>query len=74
MCGLTFENARDLASYADIKMVSECRWSWLSLMLLTLSCAVKQFREDGHVSWQMGFMVLVRNLAFRSFSPDALTN
>lgn len=58
---LIFDNARvGLTSYADIKMVSECRWSWLSLMLLTLSCAVKQFREDGSVSWQMGFMVLVR--------------
>jgi len=42
----------------DIKMVSECRWSWLSLMLLTLSCAVKQYRDSGFVSLQMFFMVL----------------
>ena len=39
-------------------MVSECRWSWLSLMLLTSSCAVRQFRDNGYISLQMAFMVL----------------
>ena len=42
----------------DIKMVSECRWSWLTLFILTLSCAVKQYEQLGYVSREMGVMVL----------------
>ena len=42
----------------DIKMVAEARWSWVTLFLLTLSCAIKQFRDTGSVSGQMGIMVL----------------
>lgn len=42
----------------DIKMVAEVRWSWLTLMLITLSCAVKQYELLGYVSPQMAFMVL----------------
>lgn len=26
-------------------MIAECRWSWTTLLLLTLSCAVKQYEE-----------------------------
>ena len=42
----------------DIKMVAECRWSWLTLFILTLSCAVKQYEQTGYVSREMGVMVL----------------
>eukprot|EP01034_Spumella_vulgaris_P021975 gene21975-28057_t len=42
----------------DIKMISECRWSWTTLMMLTLSCALKQYETTGTVSSQMGFMLL----------------
>eukprot|EP01038_Epipyxis_sp_PR26KG_P009191 gene9191-12396_t len=42
----------------DIKMIAECRWSWTTLMMLTLSCAVKQYQTKGYVSSQMGLMVL----------------
>lgn len=41
----------------DIKMIAECRWSWLTLMCLTLSCAVKQYQTLGHISPNMAFMV-----------------
>ena len=42
----------------DIKMVAECRWSWLTLFILTLSCAVKQYEQLGYVSREMGVMVV----------------
>lgn len=44
----------------DIKMVAECRWSWTILMILTLSCAVKQFENNNYngISYQMGHMLL----------------
>lgn len=42
----------------DIKMIAEVRWSWLTLMLLTASCAVKQFETSGRVSREMGVMLL----------------
>lgn len=42
----------------DIKMVAECRWSWLTLMILTLSCAAKQYETKGYISSNMGLMVL----------------
>lgn len=42
----------------DIKMVAEARWSWLTLLLLTLSCAVKQYEVNGSVSKEMTMMVL----------------
>jgi len=41
----------------DIKMIAECRWSWITLMFLTLSCAVKQYETLGHISPNMAFMV-----------------
>jgi len=42
----------------DIKMVAEARWSWTTLLLITLSCAVKQYRSTGSVSPQLGHMLL----------------
>lgn len=42
----------------DIKMVAEIRWSWLTLMCLTLSCAVKQYQTLGYVTKEMGVMLL----------------
>ncbi len=42
----------------DIKMVAECRWSWTTLMMLTLSCALKQYEVNGTISSQMAFMLL----------------
>ena len=42
----------------DIKMVAECRWSWLTLMLLTLSCALKQYELKGIITAEMGMMLL----------------
>lgn len=41
----------------DIKMVAECRWSWITLMMLTLSCAAKQYQVQGRLSPNMVFMV-----------------
>jgi delta24(24(1))-sterol reductase len=41
----------------DIKMVAECRWSWTTLMVLTLSCGLKQYREVGHITKEMAFML-----------------
>ena len=42
----------------DVKMVAEARWSWVTLFLLTLSCATKQFRDTGAISGQLGIMIL----------------
>ena len=42
----------------DIKMIAECRWSWLTLMILTLSCAVKQYQTLGYISREMGVMLV----------------
>jgi hypothetical protein len=43
----------------DIKMIAECRWSWLTLMLLTTSCAVKQANENGGwLTKEMAMMIL----------------
>eukprot|EP00730_Choanoeca_flexa_P009044 TRINITY_DN12574_c4_g3_i13.p1 TRINITY_DN12574_c4_g3~~TRINITY_DN12574_c4_g3_i13.p1 ORF type:complete len:440 (+),score=75.27 TRINITY_DN12574_c4_g3_i13:144-1463(+) len=47
-----------LFKVVDIKMVAECRWSWLTLILLTLSAAVKQQQLSGAVSPNMWLMVL----------------
>ena len=41
----------------DIKMIAECRWSWLTLMLLTASCALKQYEETGSITKEMGLML-----------------
>ena len=41
----------------DIKMIAECRWSWTTLVLLTSSCAVEQYKTVGYVSKEMGLMV-----------------
>lgn len=42
----------------DIKMIAECRWSWLTLMLLTTSCALKMYETTGTVTKEMGVMLL----------------
>lgn len=42
----------------DIKMVAEIRWSWLTLMCLTLSSAIKQYQTLGYVTKEMGVMLL----------------
>lgn len=42
----------------DIKMIAECRWSWFTLMMITLSCAVRQYRDLGYISINMAFMLL----------------
>ena len=42
----------------DIKMIAECRWSWLTLMILTMSCAMKQYENLGYVSREMGVMLV----------------
>ncbi len=42
----------------DIKMVAEARWSWLTLIVATLSCAVKQYEQAGYLTKEMAFMVL----------------
>jgi delta24(24(1))-sterol reductase len=41
----------------DIKMIAEVRWSWMTLMLLTLSSAVAQFKRTGYISPQMFHML-----------------
>lgn len=41
----------------DIKMVAECRWSWFTLFLITLSCAAKQYETTGTVSPNMWLML-----------------
>ena len=41
----------------DIKMISECRWSWLTLMLLTTSAALVQYKQYGYVSKEMAVMI-----------------
>ena len=40
----------------DIKMISEVRWSWLSLFLITLSCLLKEYELYGNISYQLIFM------------------
>jgi delta24(24(1))-sterol reductase len=42
----------------DIKMVAEVRWSWLTLMMITISCAAKQYEMKGFISGNMCFMLL----------------
>jgi len=42
----------------DIKMIAECRWSWITLMIITLACAAKQYEQTGSISPQMAFMLL----------------
>lgn len=45
----------------DIKMIAECRWSWLTLFMLTLSCAVAQMgpeRDISKISPSMWLMLL----------------
>jgi delta24(24(1))-sterol reductase len=42
----------------DIKMIAEVRWSWLTLMMITLSCAVKQYETKGYLTGNMVFMLL----------------
>ena len=42
----------------DIKMVAECRWSWVTLAITTYSCAMKQYETRGYVSKEMCVMVL----------------
>eukprot|EP00045_Choanoeca_perplexa_P014692 m.174930 g.174930 ORF g.174930 m.174930 type:complete len:439 (-) comp16760_c0_seq9:2107-3423(-) len=47
-----------LFKVVDIKMVAECRWSWLTLALLTFSAAAKERELYGAVSNNMWLMVL----------------
>lgn len=42
----------------DIKMVAECRWSWITLLLITLSCAFKEYEQYGAPSWNILFMLV----------------
>eukprot|EP01040_Poterioochromonas_malhamensis_P008847 gene8847-9582_t len=42
----------------DIKMVAEVRWSWITLMMITLSCAAKQYETKGYITGNMWFMIL----------------
>jgi len=39
-------------------MVAECRWSWLTLFILTLAAARKQYNDTQAVSPEMGLMIL----------------
>lgn len=47
----------------DIKMIAECRWSWLTLLMITLSSAVHQMtnidgsRDFNKISWSMWIML-----------------
>lgn len=41
----------------DIKLFAECRNSWVLLMMLTLSCAAEQYKELGHLTGNMCFMI-----------------
>lgn len=42
----------------DIKMIAECRWSWLTLFLLTASCALEMYKKTGFITKEMGLMLL----------------
>jgi Delta24(24(1))-sterol reductase len=46
----------------DIKMIAECRWSWFTLMMITLACAAKQYQMIGRISLQMWFMIVAHYL------------
>eukprot|EP01062_Namystynia_karyoxenos_P073271 TRINITY_DN70098_c0_g1_i1.p1 TRINITY_DN70098_c0_g1~~TRINITY_DN70098_c0_g1_i1.p1 ORF type:complete len:491 (+),score=201.63 TRINITY_DN70098_c0_g1_i1:73-1473(+) len=43
---------------ADVKMVAEARWSWLTLFLITVSCCVRQYEQMGRLSYELAFMLL----------------
>lgn len=42
----------------DIKMIAEVRWSWLTLMLLTSSCALTMYEKEHYITKEMGVMLL----------------
>ncbi len=42
----------------DIKMIAEVRWSWLTLLIITLACAAKQYETKGYVSANMALMIV----------------
>lgn len=42
----------------DIKMIAESRWSWITLMMITTSCAAEQYKMKGYISPQMALMVV----------------
>jgi len=42
----------------DIKMISEVRWSWLLLFLISLSCTVKEYQIHGQISKNLLFMCI----------------
>lgn len=46
----------------DLKMWAEIRNSWVLLFMLTLSCAAKQYQEEGSISTSMWFMILAHFL------------
>ena len=42
----------------DIKIMAELRWSWLLLLILTASCALRQYEHYQTISPQMIFMLI----------------
>ena len=42
----------------DIKMIAEARWSWTSLLLLTMSAAAQQYANKGYISPNICIMLL----------------
>jgi len=53
----------------DIKMIAECRWSWTTLMLLTLSCAVKQYETKVTKAFQCNYFNIEISKLFSSMTP-----
>ena len=46
----------------DIKMIAETRWSWTTLIYLTMSCAASQYKETGRISINMVIMLIAHGL------------
>eukprot|EP00755_Sulcionema_specki_P013713 Sspe_Gene.54717::Locus_30167_Transcript_1_1_Confidence_1.000_Length_1542::g.54717::m.54717/K00223/ERG4; Delta24(24(1))-sterol reductase len=42
----------------DIKMVAEARWSWTTLLMITVSHAALERENRGHISYEMLFMIV----------------
>ena len=42
----------------DIKMIAEARWSWTTLLLLTMSAAAQQYNEKGYISPNLCIMLV----------------
>jgi delta24(24(1))-sterol reductase len=43
----------------DFKMWAEIRLSWMTLFLITLSCAVKFYETHGYISGPMGTLLMI---------------